>query len=296
MATSHFIIESVIDQYLSYDVITEELHPDIEAALQSPHPDAASRFKNVSRAVRDAIKKGHDTGLQDSKPKKGSSRAVYFPKDLHPIHLDGQQTQMPSVLKIAFHGTLDRFNTSGNLLGEHQNIVESDQFTNHHFGMLQEREPGKYVTNEERGVLAPFLGGHEDGHFLHQGRVEPLQEAEFRHLTKSESHPKGISTKLFYDALMTHHQESQGKRHYSRFSPEEIEKAQEHPFVEKVYDYVTTVGAHPGDLEKRNLGVWQHPGTGKRYPVIADYGYAGDVPYHYNQARKNHYARLSRRY
>lgn len=288
------IISEEISYYLSYKVISEKLHPNIQSTLDSSkdHQNTHQKFLNISHAIKGAIKRGEDTGLEDSKPKKGSSRAVYFPKDHHEVHIDGQKTKVPSVLKIAFHGQLDKYNDSGQSLGQHQNHAESDDWTNHHYGIIHEAAPGHYKTNHESGVLAPFLGGDSDnGHYIHQGRIHPIGKGDFRDLTKTEEFPKGISHDEFHAALMSHHADAHGTRHYSKFSPEHIEKVQEHPFVEKVQDFVANTGQHPADLNKRNMGVWHHPVTGNRHLVIADYGYTGEVAKHYQNARLKMYDR-----
>lgn len=288
--TDQELIAEEMGFYLTYPIISEKLHPNIQSVLDHPpvHTNSHHTFLAISRAVRGAIQRGEDTGLADAKPKKGSSRAVYFHKDPHEIHLDGQKTQIPSVLKVAFHGQLDHHNDSGYSLGEHQNRAEADHFTNHHYGIIREVEPGKYQTNHESGVLAPFLGGDSDGgHYIHQGKIHPIEKGDFRELTKTQQFPKGISHEEFHAALMSHHADAHGQDHYSKFSPEQIEHIQEHPFVEKVQNFVADTGHHPGDLNKRNMGVWHHPTTGERHLVIADYGYTGEVHRAYQKARQN---------
>jgi hypothetical protein len=269
-------------------VFTEELHPEITSALDSG-TSSNHKLNHITKTIRGLIKNGHDTGLEDSKPKKGSSRAVFFPKDKHKLNLDGHDTEMHHVVKVAFPGTLDKHNHSGKLLGEHQNAVESDHFTNHHYGIIRKKDHGSgYETNHEGGVLAPMLGSHEDDHHVHFGKVHPLKGSDFKDLTKTPSHPKGISHKEFHEAMMLHHDDAHGTaRHVSSVDRKRIEHNQTHPLVEKMNDFAQTTGNHPGDMRPANMGIWHHPVTGSKHIVMSDYGFSHDVAKHYQDARKN---------
>lgn len=286
MKTLYQLLKEIEDCKPLYDhmyMIDEELHPDLQAELESPQ--GKTRLPRFAKKVRTMIKSGQDTGLQDDKPKKGSSRAVFFPKAPHPVHVDGKPVQIPTVVKIAFHGQLDHFNKSGMLLGEHQNLTERDPFSQQHYSILSPTDkPHHYTTNHERGILAPVFDSHVDGHYLHMARIRPLKKGEFRELTKTPEFPKGISHTDMYHTLMHHHEEAHG-RHYPFMSPD-VDKFTEHPLINKMLDFVQTAGQHPGDYATRNMGVFDHP-DGSRHIVVSDYGFSHSVAQEYNNARKN---------
>jgi hypothetical protein len=275
--------------YTQHHHIEEELHHSLQHVLDHPSMASSSKLKFLTNNIRAALSRGDETGLQDAKPKKGSSRAVFFPKDEHKLTLDGVKTSMPSVVKVAFPGQLDKYNKSGKLLGEHQNLVEADHFTNQHYGMIRhDPHTGEYHTNHDFGVLAPMLGAHDEGHYIHHGRITPIGKGDFHRLTKTPEFPKGISHTEFHEALMHHHDLAHGRAYPSVYS-DHLEKIQDHPLVDKFQRFVADTGQHPGDLSKRNMGIWKHPVTGKEHIVASDYGFNGDVAQHYEQARGDMY-------
>jgi hypothetical protein len=293
MSKEHQLLLDEINCYLGCSVLTEQLHTAIQSILDSDQIAPRAKFTHISQTIRHALKRGEDTGLENGRPKKGSSRAVYFPKDHHEISLDGQSAKVPSVLKVAFHGHADPYNRSGRLLGEHQNLTEGDEDTNYRFGIIRKKDNSdEYETNHEDGILAPHLGSHDDGHYIHQGRVQPIKAGEFRELTKTPEHRRGISHSEFYDALNCHYTDAHGMAYHGAYSPDKIEHLQSHPLVEKAQRFVADAGHHPGDLRKANMGVWTHPHTGQKHIVIADYGFSADVARYYQAARE----RMFRRY
>lgn len=272
------------------------LHPEIENHLNtSSNPNHV--FNSVTKSARNIIKRGETTGLAEDKPKKGSSRAVFFPKNPHKITLDGNEAHVHSVVKIAFPGHLDKYNKSGSLLGQHQNQTESDYFAQSHWGIIrptQDHKPNSYETNHERGVLAPVFDSHPDDHWLHMGRVRPVKKGEFRELTKTKEFPKGISHQDMFHTLMHHHEECHGRTHYGGGN-RNYDKLSEHPFIHNMNDFVQTMGQHPGDYATRNMGVFEHP-SGSKHLVISDYGFSHTVAKHYNDARKNMIESMRRNY
>lgn len=273
-------------------VVSEEIHQNITNILNSENVHPAHKLSRISGEIRGMIKRGETTGLEDSKPKKGSSRAVFFPSEPTKIHLDGKEAHIHTALKVAFPGQLDKHNKSGSLLGEHQNRVEGEHFTNHHYGIIRKvgedaHGTPRFETNHDAGILAPMLHAHEEGHHIHFGRIEPIKAGDFKSLTKTKEFPKGISHEEFHEALNHHHALAHGQNHYGKLSEDRINELHEHPLVEKAQNYVADTNAHPGDLNKRNMGIWTHPHTGERHIVISDYGFNGDVAKHYNDCRKN---------
>lgn len=272
--------------YEQYQLITEALHPSIQAAIDSNiHPK--HKLKAVAAAIKKVATDGEDTGLEHgNKPKKGSSRAVYFPKDEHKYNLDGKEAKSKTVVKVAYPGALDKYNRSGALLGEHQNNTEADHYINQQHGMLHRDEHGNYHTNHEHGVLAPMFEAHHDGHYIHHGRVRPLKKGDFRKLTKTPEHPDGISHDELYCHLNNEHERAHGRPARYMESDEQAEHTASHPLVRKMHHFIANAGQHPGDLVQSNLGVWKHPHTGKEHIVVADYGFSHEVAKHYQEAAR----------
>ena len=93
-------------------LITEELHKELQNILDSDESSDYERAKKLTlftKRTRDLIKNGQDTGLENDKPKKGSSRAVFFPKEERDIVIDGTPSKLKTAIKIAFPGSLDRY-------------------------------------------------------------------------------------------------------------------------------------------------------------------------------------------
>lgn len=265
-----------------YGLVVEELHPDLHKILNDDSP-IHHKLRQFSAMVRKKIKGGEETGLESSKPKKGSSRAVFFPKDPHNVHIDGKPAQVHTVVKVAFPGHLDKWNHSGMLLGEHQNMTESDHLAQQSYGVLRHDGENNYKTNHD-GVLPPLFDSHPENHFIHIGRVRPLRVNEFKELTKTPEFPNGITHDEMYHTLMHHHEQAHGRNYYQR--PKNEAALSEHPLIRNMLDFVQTMGQHPGDYDKRNMGVFDHP-HGSRHIVISDYGFSHAVAHEYQQARKN---------
>lgn len=271
-------------QGLGTYILSEELHSDIQSAMDS-ETDPKQKLNAVTKVARGLIAKGQDTGLESDKPKKGSSRAVFFPKQPKKINLDGHDVETPSAVKIAFAGSLDKYNKSGRLLGQHQNEVESDHWINRAYGIASPDHEGKWHTNEE-GILPPHFGHHEDHHHLEMGRVEKITSKGFKDATKHPDFPKGITHKEFYDTVVHNWAQAHGQRHYCGTSEERMEQLQDHPLISKVTDFVGNTDNHPADMNTGNMGLWHHPVTGKKHVVLSDFGFSKNVAREYNEARK----------
>ncbi|HET8686093.1 MAG TPA: hypothetical protein VFM18_05435, partial [Methanosarcina sp.] len=118
------------------DIISESLHPEINKTLSSESP-IEHKFNILTKTIRGIVKKNEDTGLEKNTPAKGSSRAVFFPKENKKITIEGKEASVPSVVKVAFKGPLDRFTGHHALLGEEQNMLESDHWINNTYGVLR---------------------------------------------------------------------------------------------------------------------------------------------------------------
>lgn len=267
-------------------VLSEELHHEIKNILDSKDIDPKHKLNLFTKKARALLISGQNTGLEDAKPKKGSSRAVFFPSEAKSINLDGKQVNVKTAVKIAFPGKLDRYTGDSMLLGEHQNQVESDPDISGTYGIITEKTPGIFKTNEN-GVLVPTFGSHPEHHHVEVGRIEKYTADDLRNYTKNKDFKKGISHSEMYDALNHLYQESHGKTHWTKMSPDHIEDVLNHDHVRNVAAMMFDSGMHPGDLSPRNMGVFVHPVTKVRHPVIADYGFTNHIANLYNKARNN---------
>lgn len=287
-----------------YHVLSEEIHSQLQEILDSPdsgnsrtlYDSTARKLHNFTKVARKLIKNGEDTGLDGDKPKKGSSRAVFFPKDHKDITLDGKPAKIKTAVKIAFPGKLDKYKVGDErLLGEHQNEIEGDGYTRNKWGILYQHDPHdetSFKTNHESGVLAPVLSSHRDHHYLEMGHVSPMKKSDFQRLTVCKSHPKGIKFDDMYNTLNKEHSDAHGiEGHYiPRSHTDSVhDNVMQHPFVQNLHEMMLETGMHPGDLRPTNMGIWTHPHTNKQYPVVSDYGYSDDISKHYWKRRQRLY-------
>lgn len=269
-------------------VIQEEIHPDLKATLERDYRsnwEKHQKFNTLTKQIRNMAKRGEDTGLVDDKPKKGSSRAVMFHSEPTKVKIDGIEASMPTVSKIAFSGKLDKYLPPDHeLLGEAQNIHEHD--VARHYGVLEKIGDNEYRTREGHPFMPPVLDGHDNGSWLHVGVVKPLDAKTMREATKTEDFPKGITHKELAEALEHHVGQAHGERSYNTLSTDHLDKLIDHPLVESAFNMCLDTDTHPGDFQKRNLGIWEHPVTGRKYVVASDAGFSRTVMRHYQKARK----------
>jgi hypothetical protein len=266
-------------------LLSEEIHKDLQSVLDSDiHPD--KKLDGVTKAARSIITGGGNTGLENDKPLMGSSRAVFLPKEAKHITVDGQPTHTRTAVKIAYPGKMDKYNDSGKLLGQHQNESESDHFINSSHGVLRRNGDSSEWKTNENGVLPPHFGHHDDHHHLETGRVDPVSEEDFKTHTQHKDFPEGISHEEFHDAVQHNWRQANGQQHFGSTSNDRMEKLQNHPLVQNVNNFVGDSGQHPSDMNLDNMGTYQHPVTGKKHIVLADYGFSHEVAKHYVNAGK----------
>jgi hypothetical protein len=284
-------------ELLAQKIITEAIHKELQNILDEPETDRGDRpavyshqkkLNTFVKTFKSLVDTGEDTGLEGGTPKKGSSRAVFFPKEPRKIHIDGKPVEQHTAVKIAFSGALDKHTGSHMLLGEHQNEIESDNYTRKAHSMLVEGRDGHYTTNED-GVTAPVLGTHPDNHWLEMAKADKMTAGKFKSMTKTDSHPKGLDFNHFVGTLQHDHAEAHGKTHFSGVSSDDREKTREHPLFQNTQDFMYSTDNHPGDLRLQNYGVWKHPVTGKEHPVIRDYGYSNQIAGLYAKANRKKY-------
>lgn len=266
-------------------ILTEELHPELKSMLETNDNQSKHyRFSNLVKKVRELIKTGTPTGLTDDKPKKGSSRAVMFHSEPTKVKIDGIETEMPTVSKIAFSGRLDKFLPSDHeLLGEAQNNHEHEVSRMH--GVLEKIGDNEYRTRSGHPFMTPVLDGHENGSWLHVAKIKPLDAETMKEATKTDEFPKGITQKELVESLNHHFAVAHGEKHYSSMNSDRLDKLIEHPLVESAFNMCLDTSTLPSDFSSRNLGVWEHPISKRKYIVASDAGFSREVSKAYQKAR-----------
>lgn len=272
------------------DVINEgkesSIHPELQKVLDDPINDKRNqKLTKFSKKVKDLISRGEDTGLQHDKPKKGSSRAVFFPKNPRQVEVDGKAVPANTAVKIAFKGKVDPYTEDETLLGQHQNEIETDHFLQQHYSVLSPQGDGKYKTNEH-GVIPPVYDSHPDDHWLEAGHSRNMSRKDFKEATKHESAPKGLDFDTVHHHLLNEHREAHGMRKTYNISEEDAKAIDGHPLVDNLRDMMGNMGLHPADFNIDNWGMFKHPVTGKEHPVLRDYGCSDQIAKAYEKARK----------
>lgn len=279
-AIAEEINEDVTYEY-GLPILSEAIHSEIQGILDSQQIPPSDKLSLVTQNARNLIKQGQDTGLDSDKPKKGSSRAVFFPSEHKKIILDGQETYVPTAVKIAFPGILDKHTGSRMLLGEHQNMIEGHVDNSGFHSVLRKVGQNEYVTNHD-GVLAPIFSAHPDGHYLEMGRCEKYMASDVRNHTKKDGFKAGLSHQQIQNHMLIEHHAAHG----ASYGQSDLNDAiSNHPHVESMVNMMHDYSMHPADLRTPNMGTWVHPHTGHRYPVVIDYGFSNEIAKLYRNAR-----------
>ena len=189
------------------NVIVENLHPELQAIVtQKTNPYGTSKQAQLTKKIKDLTSRDESTGIEGNMP-KGSSRAGLTIKEPVNITLDGKSTKIKTFMKVAIRATLDKNHDRkkyGMSLGQLQNEAEGgDHFVNSNYRIItKDPHTGHYTSNTESGIFPPQIDHDHDKHeWTHVGHVDKITQKRFRELTKTESHPKGITHTEFCSAL-----------------------------------------------------------------------------------------------
>lgn len=273
------------------NLVTENLHPELQSIVTNQSNTAKQTL--LANKVKDLTSRGESTGIEGNMP-KGSSRAYLKHDKSHQIHLDGSPASIPIGTKVAIRASLDKHHNKrehdGMGLGALQNQAEgADHWVNSNYRVLTEGDkPGHYKTNLDRGIFPPLIDhDHENHEWTQVGHSRDIKgKGEFKELTRTKSHPEGISHEDFVDALSRTHNQQNGRYHTGNPSWEKhLDQVDKHPLVEKFADYHNNTGNPPDDYRSlMNLGVFHHP-DGHKMIVARDHGYNTEVAHAYKQAR-----------
>lgn len=177
----------------------------------------------------------------------GSSREYYRVKTPEHITLDGEKVPVDTGIKVAYKGKF------GVDVAKTQNQNESRPELNNHY-IIKKDEHGNYHTNEN-GIILPTLDHDKNNNWVHTLHVEPLSDkTKLQDYTKTESHPNGISGDDVEKAFLVRNGKS------------------DHPFIKKVKDFADAHNIAYRDIHGENVGIFTHPITKKKYPVLLDHG------------------------
>lgn len=272
-------------------LIVENLHPELQEVARSK---TSRKLKQslLAAKIKDLTNRGERTGIEGNMP-KGSSRAFLRHEEPHEITLDGKQSKIKTGTKVAIRATLDAHHNKdyygGLSLGQMQNRAEgANKTVNKKYRILTKNErTGEFSSNKEKGIFPPLIEHDHDNHeWSHVGQARDIKAGEFRELTKSKEHPKGISHGEFVDALNRNHERKLGK-YWERDNKHEskLDHIEKHPLVQKFMDYHNKIGHPTYDYQQiKNLGVFEHP-DGSRHIIARDHGYDTSVHNAYMTAR-----------
>lgn len=230
--------------------LLEEFHPETQKVLDNPHSSVTAKMNAITRF---AI--GHT-----STPVRGGTRYFIGHSKPKSITLDGHAVQIPYGTKIAIPHNAE--------LGIEQNKVESSkQFQKYH--VIQKNKDGSFTSNHD-GLLVPVLHSSQDNHYHDMPRVDKMKFSDFANATRNEKFPNGMRFEDMTDNLTKHYRNS--------FRDNKVpinHDIMDHPMTQKVQNLIQDTELHPADLEHSdNWGIWTHPITKEKQPVILDYGFS----------------------
>lgn len=275
--------------------LVEEIHPELDHTIKnSPQ---TTKHTQIAKKIKELTSRGEKTGLEGNQP-KGSSRMWLTHEEPKAVTIDGHATHMKVGSKVVMKAALDKHRDKDKYpdsLGTMQNRDENgDHFVNNHHRVLSEDHDKStpshkvYKTNEH-GIFPPLVDhDHENHQWSEIGHTRDLKAGDFKKLTKTKSHPEGITHKDFTEALEREHDRAHGK-YWKRgeYHEQHLDHVTEHPLVQNFLDYHSNFAAPPHDYRQRkNLGVWKHPVTGKEHIVARDHGFSSEVMHAYADSRK----------
>jgi hypothetical protein len=297
--------------------VEHKIHPDIFSAIANPKNHDKLSGPMIT-AMGDAARRlGENPGFGEVA--SGSSRLALLPQMVtrpspdapldrtknitepdktNTIILDGKETEIPTVFKVAQPAPLDEAHKSlGNKdpLGTMQNKAENgtkDPKTgvekNNKWRVTVKNSDGTYSTNEN-GI---FVGLHDHDDKEHRwsevGYARRIKSGrEFTKLSRSDSHPDGIVFHHLIRALEREWHKSRGAYHDTGPANEaRLDAVTTHPLFKTLLQHQIETGTPPMDYSQPgNWGVWKHPHTGKEHLVIVDHGYSEEVQQSYKAAR-----------
>lgn len=277
-------------------VVIESLHPELQAIATSSSRGIAgvrgAKQLHISRKIKELHERGEDTGLAGNTP-KGSSR-LYMPhRDPHQIILDGKPSYIDTGTKVTIRSALEQYHKKehfgGLSLGGLQSHSENgDDYVNRRYRILTKVDHDEFETNKEHGIFPPLVD-HDDRHheWAHVGHASDVSQKRFKELTKTDSHPEGITHKDFFRAVLRNYKVNNGT-HWNHGEREEahLDHISSHPLVQKFIAHQDDTGYPPHDWAQiQNMGVFKHP-DGSEHIVARDHGFGPEAMKAYALTKK----------
>lgn len=205
--------------------------------------------------------------------KQGSSRIVYFPKNKKRIILDGIETEIETVLKVAkcdSDSLIDRHE-----FGQLQNKIEIT-INQSKFSLYTKNSDGSYLTNKS-GILAPILNFDPNNNWIEMVRViNPMTIPIFNKFTGGEGFPAGLHFDQAKLSIRKHYNinydKDPGIIYPKLIDDEKYRVIMQHPWI-KIYDQLMAeFDIEPSDFVLKNLGYIINPVTKQENMVLCDYG------------------------
>jgi hypothetical protein len=272
-------------------LILEKLHPELQDIIKSPATNRSKKAMVVAKLM-DLKQKGERTGIEGTMP-SGSSRAYLKHDSDHPITLDGKKTTIPTGIKFAIKAKLDAHHASdkydGMSLGGLQNKAENeDHLINSQYRIIGKQGNGQYKTNHHNGIFPPLIDHDSEHHeWAHTGHCPSVTQKEFKEITKTDTHPNGITHMEFCDAMERGWNQMHGRYHTKMAHTEaKLDHIDTHPLVQKFTRHMVDFDNPPYDYAQLgNMGKWHHPIDKKWHIVARDHGFNREVMDAYSDAR-----------
>lgn len=275
------------------NILYENLHPELQNIINSVD-SYKSKQSQIAFKIKDLTDRGENTGTEGNMP-KGSSRAYLKHTENHHALVDGKPASFSVGTKVAIKSSLDNYhkksNHSGLSLGQLQNRDENDDSFTDNYRILHKDHEGNFSTNHKTGIFPPLVEHDSANHnWSTVGHSRDIKAGEFQKLTKTKSHPKGITHKDFVEAMIRNHNKENGRYwENGRDHESKMDHISSHPLVQKFIDYHNSTGNPPHDYsQKKNMGIFEHP-DGSQHIVARDHGFSTEVSESYQNARKRKY-------
>lgn len=277
------------------EIIVESLHPELQNIVSSTNSSKRKQTL-LTNKIKELTSKGEKTGVEGKMP-QGSSRAYLPHEQEHELIIDGKKRKIKTGTKVAIKASLDNHHDKkkyGGSLGNLQNEAEGgDYYKNKRYRILSEddNKPNHYHTNKDSGIFPPLIDHDYEHHeWSHVGHINNVSKKEFKEITKTKSHPQGISHEDFVDTLVRQHDRDHGKHWKGSDTKEKhLDHIEKHPLTRKFMEYHSEYGDSPHDYRQiKNLGVFNHP-NGSKHIVARDHGFNSETERAYREARSHSY-------
>lgn len=211
-------------------------------------------------------------GKVSNEIKKGSTRIVYFPINKRKIILDGIETEIETVLKVAKPHTVE-FYSESNKLGKFQNKTETSLKYSQYNAFIVNSD-NTYFTNYS-GILSPIISHYPDYSWVEMVRVKPMTIRDFCIETTTEDYPAGLyfsDVELCMRKFFSLQEKVEGEIWPEYISTEKYEFIIKHPWINSYFSLLNEINLISVDFTLENLGYIEHPLTKKKIIVLCDYG------------------------